>query len=218
MSQIFHRSANTIARVSIFGAVFFVAGLLGLVRPGQPLALGHAGPRRARAADPVQPRAPRRRQRHRLPLLPHVGRGLGVRRHSADEDLHELPLADLREQPVPRAGARELPRPARSHRVDARPRPARLRLLRPQHPREQGRRLHDLPRPGRPHAADVAGAVAADGVVPRLPPQPGALRAAARSGVQHRLRAAGRISSSSAGGWSPSTRFRSSTSCSTCHR
>ena len=30
MSQIFHRSANTISRVSIFGAVFFVAGLLGL--------------------------------------------------------------------------------------------------------------------------------------------------------------------------------------------
>ena len=28
MSQIFHRSTNTIARVSIFGAVFFVAGLL----------------------------------------------------------------------------------------------------------------------------------------------------------------------------------------------
>jgi hypothetical protein len=31
MSQIFHRSANTIARVSIFGAVFNDAGLLGLV-------------------------------------------------------------------------------------------------------------------------------------------------------------------------------------------
>ena len=31
MSQIFHRSANTIARVSIFGAVFFIAGLLGLL-------------------------------------------------------------------------------------------------------------------------------------------------------------------------------------------
>lgn len=28
MSQIFHRSANTIARVSIFGAVFFITGLL----------------------------------------------------------------------------------------------------------------------------------------------------------------------------------------------
>jgi hypothetical protein len=31
MSQIFHRSANTIARVSIFGAVFIVAGALGLI-------------------------------------------------------------------------------------------------------------------------------------------------------------------------------------------
>jgi Cytochrome c7 and related cytochrome c len=31
MSQIFHRSANTISRVSIFGAVFAVAGLLWLV-------------------------------------------------------------------------------------------------------------------------------------------------------------------------------------------
>ena len=31
MSQIFHPSSNTIARVSIFGAVFFVAGLLGLL-------------------------------------------------------------------------------------------------------------------------------------------------------------------------------------------
>jgi len=30
MSQIFHRSANTIARVSIFGALFFVAGFLWL--------------------------------------------------------------------------------------------------------------------------------------------------------------------------------------------
>ena len=30
MSQIFHRSANTISRLSIFGAVFIVAGLLGL--------------------------------------------------------------------------------------------------------------------------------------------------------------------------------------------
>ena len=27
MPQIFHRSANTIARVSIFGAIFFVAAL-----------------------------------------------------------------------------------------------------------------------------------------------------------------------------------------------
>jgi hypothetical protein len=30
MSQIFHRSANTIAKITLFGAVFFIAGLLGL--------------------------------------------------------------------------------------------------------------------------------------------------------------------------------------------
>src|SRR6185503_11074548 len=70
-------------------------------------------------------------------------------------------------------------------------RSARLRLLRPQHPREQRRRLHDLPRAGRSHAADVAGALAADGVVPRLPSRAGALRPAARGGVPRRLCAAG---------------------------
>src|SRR5436190_10232145 len=31
MSQIFHRSANTIARVSIFGALFFIAAFIGLL-------------------------------------------------------------------------------------------------------------------------------------------------------------------------------------------
>src|SRR5258706_10383550 len=31
MSQIFHRSTNTISRVSIFGAVFIAAGLIGLL-------------------------------------------------------------------------------------------------------------------------------------------------------------------------------------------
>ena len=156
MSQIFHRSANTIARVTIFGAVFFIAGLLGSRRQVNRSPWVTAGARRARTADSVQPRAPRRRQRHRLPLLPYVGRGLVVRGNSADQDLHELPLADLFQQPVPRAGPRELPhRP--SIAVDPRPRPAGFRLLQSQHPRSQRRRLHDVPRPGRSHAADVAG-------------------------------------------------------------
>ena len=133
-----------------------------------------------------------------------------VRRHSADQDLHELPLADLRQQPVPRAGARQL-RTGTLDRVDARPRSARLRLLRPQHPREQGRRLHDLPRPGRPDAADVAGAVAADGVVPRLPPQSGALRAAARAPCSaSTTQPPANQARARRSGWSPSTRFRSS--------
>ena len=40
--------------------------------------------------------------------------------------------------------------------VDPRARPAGLRLLQPQHPREEGRRLRDVPRPRRPDAADAA--------------------------------------------------------------
>ena len=95
MSQIFHRSTNTISRVSIFGAVFIVAGLLGLFDRSQPLALRH-GAHVARE-QPVQ-----------FSHEHHVG-GIGidcrychtsveksrVRRHPADQDVHELPLADL---------------------------------------------------------------------------------------------------------------------------
>ena len=108
MSQIFHRSANTISRVSIFGAVFAVAGLLGL------LAQINRSPwvTEARVAreQPIQ----FSHERHV------AGNGIDcrychtsvensrVRRHPADEDLHELPFADLLEQPVPRTGPRQL--------------------------------------------------------------------------------------------------------------
>ena len=174
MAQIFHRSANTIARVSIFGAVFFVAGLLGLVDAGQPLAVRDRRGRRARAAGPVQPRAPRRRRRHRLPLLPHVGRGLVVRRHPADQDVHELPLADL---------GRTARCSSRCATASATGKPI------------EWTRVHDLPDfvyfnhsihvnkgvgcatcHGRVDQMPLMWqeTVAADGVVPRLPPQPGA--------------------------------------------
>ena len=67
-----------------------------------------------------------------------VGRELVLRRHAADQDLHELPFADLGRQRHARAGARQLPhRPVAA--LAARLQPARLRLLRPQHPRPQGR-------------------------------------------------------------------------------
>ena len=104
MSQIFHRSANTIAKVSIFGAVFFVAGLLGLfaevnrspwmtqaqVAREQPIQFSHE---RHVACKGIDCR------------YCHTFRRLRVRRHPPDQDLYELPLADLREQPVPRTGA-----------------------------------------------------------------------------------------------------------------
>ena len=95
MSQIFHRSTNTIARVSIFGAVFFVAGLLGL------FAAVNRSPwvtdARVAREQPIQ-----FSHEHHV-----AGNGIDcrychtsvedsrVRRHPADQDLHELPLADL---------------------------------------------------------------------------------------------------------------------------
>ncbi len=67
---------------------------------------------------------------------------------------------------------------------------ARLRLLRPQHPRAEGGRLLDVSRPDRRDALHLPGADAADGVVPRLPSQSGRERPPARRGVQHEVPAA----------------------------
>ena len=85
----------------------------------------------------------------------------------------------------------------------------------------QGRRLRDLPRPRRPDAADVPEGDAADGVVPRLPPQPGEVssgredqvfnmaweRPADDPGLGERLVKEYKIAS-----------VEQLTSCSTCHR
>ena len=191
MSQIFHRSTNTLSRVSIFGGVFVAAGGALADPRGEPLALRDPRPRGAQPAGPLQPRAPRGRARHRLPLLPHLGGQVGLRGHPAHQDLHELPLADLEPEPHARAGARELPH-RHLDRVDEGPRPARLRLLQPQRPREQGRGLLHLPRARRPDAARLAGEVAADGVVPGVPPPAREVPAAEVRGLQHRLRAARR--------------------------
>src|SRR6266705_2485465 len=61
------------------------------------LALHHLRGSEKVAAGALQPPAPRDRGRHRLPLLPHLDGGIELRGHSAYEDLHELPFADLDE-------------------------------------------------------------------------------------------------------------------------
>ena len=110
MSQIFPRSANALARIeSRRRPEPRARRRLARLHP-DAVVLGHQAERVRRAADPVQPRPPRRRRRPRLPLLPYVGREIVVRRHSADQDLHELPLADLDERADPRAGAGKLPK------------------------------------------------------------------------------------------------------------
>ena len=115
MAQIFHRSTNTIARVSIFGAVFIVAGLLWL------FAQIHRSPwitdAQVAREQPIQ----FSHERHV------AGNGIDCRYcHTSVED---SPFAgipptktcmnchsrDLRQQPVPGAGARQLrDRPRRS--------------------------------------------------------------------------------------------------------
>ena len=74
------------------------------------------------------------------------------------------------EAPHPRTRARQLPR-QRTHRVESRPRPARLRLFQPQHPRQPRHWLPVVPRPSRSNAPDVESRITEYGVVPRLPPR-----------------------------------------------
>ena len=88
------------------------------------------------------------------------------------------------DSPTARAGARELAHAAsRSRWTRVHDLPDFVYFNHSIHV-EQGRRLRDLPRPHRPDAAHAGRPRSLhDGVVPRLPPQPGALRAAARSEV-----------------------------------
>ncbi len=75
--------------------------------------------------------------------------------------------------------------------VDQGARPARFCLLQPRDSREQGHRLRKLPRPRGPDAADVRAEHAADGVVPGLPSQSGEESAAHQRDLQHGVGEAG---------------------------
>ena len=168
MSQIFHRSANTLSRATIFGAVFVIAALGLVAIRGSGLALRHLCRGAQAAARALQPSAPRCRTRHRLPLLPHLGRDFELCRHPSHQDLHELPFADLDQRPAAGAGSRQLPlRPVAA--MDAGEPASRLRFFQSQHSCHEGRGMQHLPRPGRPDAADVPAGIVADGVVFGLP-------------------------------------------------
>ena len=134
----------------------------------------------------------------RLPLLPHDGRDLQLRQHSAHQDLHELPFADLDHQPHAGTGARQFPH-RRIDPVDARERSAGLRLFQSQHSHQQGSRLRELPRKSGPDAAHLAGELAPDGVVPQLSPESRKVRQAARIHHQDGLSSRRAIRKRSAG-------------------
>ncbi len=217
MSQIFHRSANTIARVSIFGAVFFVAALLYLfdqVNRSSWITEAHVA-----REQPIQ----FSHERHV------AGNGIDCRYcHTSVEtsafagipptktcmNCHSQIFATSPYlEPV-----RESFRTGKSiewTRVHDLP---DFVAFQPQHSRGEGRRLHDVPWPGRSHAADVAGKVVADGVVPRLPSAARTIRAAARADVQrldyeppaNQLELGKRLVEE--------YQIQKLTSCSTCHR
>ena len=217
MPQIFHRSANTIARVSIFGALFFIAGLLYLayqidrspwvtqvnVAREQPIQFSHE---RHVAGNGIDCRY--------CHTTVETSGFAGIPPTKTCMNCHSQIFSDAPFlEPV-----RESFRTDRPIAVDARSRSARFRLLRSQHPRRERRGLLDVPRARRQDAAHAQAELAADGVVPRLSQAPGALRAAARRGLQHELRGARPTSSSSAASSSHRNGIRKMTDCNTCHR
>ncbi len=179
MPQIFSRSANTLTRASVFAVP-----LLGCFLVWGVFVFGQSSYGTGSGIDRVQP-VPFSHEHH-VGVL-----GIDCRYcHTSVENSSYAGMPPTKTcmnchsqiwvgsdmlEPV-----RESYRTDDSLHVAARLQPARLRLLRPQHPRPQRRRLLDLPRPDRRDAVHVPGAVAADGVVPGLPPQPGAEPSAAR--------------------------------------
>ena len=90
MPQIFHPSLNTLSRVSIFGALLFVAGAvaLGAMLVRSPY-FHEAGVIREQPV-PFYHKHHVGGHRNRLPLLSRVCGASRLRRRAADEDLHEL--------------------------------------------------------------------------------------------------------------------------------
>ena len=199
MSQIFHRSTNTLSRATIFGAVFVVAALGWVAMEVQRSPyITYAG---VRKPQPV----PFSHQHHVT--------GLGIDCRYCHTSVETSSFAGIpptktcmnchsqiwTNAAAAGAGPRQLPlRPVAA--VDAGEPAPRLRLFQSQHSCQQGSRLQHLPRSGRPDAADVPAGIVADGVVFELPSRAGKQSAPARSGVQHALPAAHQRESGG-GGW-----------------
>ncbi len=173
MAQIFHRSTNTLSRVSIYGFVFFIAAVGGLsykvnqsayftevnVARDQPVPFSH---------------------KH------HAGE-LGIDCRYCHTSVEQSSFAGIPATHVCMSCHSQIW--VKSPMLEP-VRASYARLLRPPHPREQGHRLHDLPRPDRRDADHLAGQHALHAVVHRLSQASRAIRQAARRRFQTALYAA----------------------------
>jgi hypothetical protein len=109
MPQIFHHSTNTISRLSIYGAVFIIAILGGV------LYCIELSPFYTRVNEAREQPVPFSHKHHAGELgidcrYCHTGREIIVRGDSTYANVHDLPLANLDQRTDARAGARQLPR------------------------------------------------------------------------------------------------------------
>ena len=161
MSQIFPRSANTLSRVSIVGAVLLIGLLLGLVYE-----LG--------TSPWVTRQYVAREQPIQFSHERHVA-GNGIDCRYCHTSVEQSRFAGI----PPTKTCMNCHSQIFSNAPFLEPVRASFNSNTPL----KWTRVHDLPRAGRPHAADVSEQHAADGVVPGLPPEPGAQRQAPVGGV-----------------------------------
>jgi hypothetical protein len=168
MPQIFRRSANTLSKVSIFGLLSLVGGLILLaivlarstyvtrqqIFVEQPLQFSHM---HHVTDDGIDCRY--------CHTSVETSSFAGIPPTKTCMNCHSVLFANAAFLEPVRASFRDN-RPL--HWVP-RPRSSGLRLLQPQHPHQEGRRLRDVPRAHRPDAVDLPAELAADGVVHRLP-------------------------------------------------
>ena len=157
MAQIFHRSTNTLAKVSIFGSVFLIAivGAVAMKLDRSPI--------NTKQGIVIHQPVPFSHEHHYS--------GLGIDCRYCHTTVEKAAFAGIPTvQTCNNCHSQiwtnaEMLAPVRDGYKNDRPiavgagaRPARLRLLQPLDPRRQGRRLRHLPRRDRPDAADLPGA------------------------------------------------------------
>ena len=108
MAQIFDRSSNALARASLVLTGLIVIALGVTLDRVAALALGDAAGPAPGPAGAIQPQASCAGAGAAVPVLSRDGGEVELRRNPADQDLHELPRADLDQRATAGAGAAQL--------------------------------------------------------------------------------------------------------------